>query len=195
MAKQKTVGDVPGNVLGMLSDLKSKLQHGVIQPEELALFNQRKNPFPVVATTKSRKKLMADLAAAPYVPDGWKVEEHRPGRSWKFNAQEIGLYLEEAQQGGTIIGHDLREKLADRPVFNANLLDWLLQEENQHLIPEEWKGEYVFFWGTIYRGCDRHLNVRHLHWNAVQWFWSWLWLDHHWDESSPAAVPASSLAL
>ena len=45
MPKLQKVGDVPGNVLGMLSDLTSKLQHGVRTPVELALFNQGRNPF------------------------------------------------------------------------------------------------------------------------------------------------------
>ncbi|MBU4421783.1 hypothetical protein KKB41_02360 [Patescibacteria group bacterium] len=43
--KREMVGDVPGNVLGMFSDLAHKLQHGSLTPEELSLFLQRKNPF------------------------------------------------------------------------------------------------------------------------------------------------------
>ncbi|MBN1325480.1 hypothetical protein JW977_00660 [Candidatus Falkowbacteria bacterium] len=45
MTKEKMVGDVPGNVLGMLADLAHKLQHRKITPEELGLFLQRKNPY------------------------------------------------------------------------------------------------------------------------------------------------------
>lgn len=36
--KQTMVGDVPGKVLGMLTDLGHKLQHGAITPEQLAEF-------------------------------------------------------------------------------------------------------------------------------------------------------------
>lgn len=43
--KQKMVGGVPGNVLGMLSDLSHKLQHGKLTPRELELFLKRRNPF------------------------------------------------------------------------------------------------------------------------------------------------------
>lgn len=193
MAKQKTVGDVPGNVLGMLSDLTSKLQHGVIVPEELALFNQRKNPFPIPTTMKSRKKLTVDLSAAPYLPDGWTIEEHRTAKPWRFDAKQVQLYLDEAQKSSSIGGHDLRQKLADQPVFNANLLDWLLREENQHLIPEEWKDKYVFFWGTIYRIPDGFLFVRYLLWDGGRWRWFWLWLGYHWCRSDPAVAPASPL--
>ena len=43
--RKDMIGDVPGNVLGMLADLLHKLQHGKILPEELAKFLQRKSPF------------------------------------------------------------------------------------------------------------------------------------------------------
>jgi len=39
------IGDVPGSVLGMLSDLTLKLQHGAIAPEQLDAFLKGKNPF------------------------------------------------------------------------------------------------------------------------------------------------------
>ena len=48
MAKRDMVGDVPGNVLGMLGDLNFKLQHGVITPTQLDLFLKKQNPFEVV---------------------------------------------------------------------------------------------------------------------------------------------------
>lgn len=43
--KKGMIGDVPGNVLGMLGDLAQKLQHGAIRPEQLELFLKKKNPF------------------------------------------------------------------------------------------------------------------------------------------------------
>lgn len=43
--KKQMIGDVPGSVLGMLSDLTSKLQHGAITPEQLEGFLKGKNPF------------------------------------------------------------------------------------------------------------------------------------------------------
>lgn len=44
-AEKEVIGEVPGNVLGMASDLFHKLQHGKIRPIELELFLKRKNPF------------------------------------------------------------------------------------------------------------------------------------------------------
>ena len=41
----KMVGDVPGNVLGMLEDLMLKLRKCVLTPDELELFLKKQNPF------------------------------------------------------------------------------------------------------------------------------------------------------
>lgn len=43
--KKEMIGEVPGNVLGMASDLFHKLQHGKIKPIELEFFLKRQNPF------------------------------------------------------------------------------------------------------------------------------------------------------
>ena len=43
--KKEMIGDVPGNVLGMLADLNHKLQHGTLTSEELGRFLKRENPF------------------------------------------------------------------------------------------------------------------------------------------------------
>lgn len=49
MAKQDMVGDVPGKVLGMLGELRDKMQHGVITPKQLDLFLKKQNPFKAVS--------------------------------------------------------------------------------------------------------------------------------------------------
>ncbi len=43
--KKQIVGNVPGNILGMLADLNFKLQHGTRTPEQLDKFLKGKNPF------------------------------------------------------------------------------------------------------------------------------------------------------
>jgi hypothetical protein len=94
--------------------------------------------------------------ADPFIPGGWKVEEHKKGGQLKWDPKKVSLYLPKRQQNGKVIGgNELREELKDQPVLNANVLDYLLA--NPHLIPEEWKNKYVFFWGTIYR--DSHGNL------------------------------------
>lgn len=140
--------------------------------------------------------MVVDLDATPFVPWGWQVhpedQTHNvvKGR-FEFAPAKIALYLSEKQRGnGRIEGNKLREELKARPVFNANLLDWLLKPENQHLIPKEWKGKAVFFWGTIYR-TDGRLFVRFLRWHNGGWGWSCCWLVDDRGDVSLAAVSAS----
>lgn len=124
----------------------------------------------------------------PFCPKGWKIEEHRKGGKFKWNTKNVSLYLSEKQKTGFINGNDLREELKDKPVLNANVLDYLLVYPQ--LIPEEWKGKFVFFWGTIYRGSVGYLYVRCLFWGGVRWGWVCRWLGNCWDGGGPAAVSA-----
>lgn len=130
-----------------------------------------------------------DLDADPYVPNGWSVEEHKKGGRFVWDKEKVKFYLSQKQQGGYIIGNDLRKELADKPVFNACLLDFLFA--HPELIPEEWKGKAVFFWGTIYRDSDDRLCVRYLYWDDGRWDWNYYWLDSGWNSCSPAVVSAS----
>ena len=130
-----------------------------------------------------------DLDADPFVPEGWKAEEHQKGGQFNWDASKVSLYLSDAQKSGKCIeGNKLREELAGKPVLNANVLDDLLA--NPHLIPEEWKEKYVFFWGTIYRHLDECLCVRCLCWTDPKWRWRYVWLVRDLHHHSPAAVRA-----
>lgn len=72
MAKQEQIGDVPGNVLGMLADLNHKLQHGNISPRQLERYLKKENPFESTVTEKhtilqvtvNRDRTIADGVAA-----------------------------------------------------------------------------------------------------------------------------------
>jgi len=135
-----------------------------------------------------------DCDAQPFVPDGWSVEEHQKGGAFKWdrNAQKDALYLSKGQAGSKYIeGNKLRKELSDKstPVLNANALDYLIA--NPHLIPEEWKGKYVFFWGTVYRSRGGSLFVRCLYWGGGRWDWCYDWLDYGFDGYDPAAVRVS----
>ena len=74
------------------------------------------------------------------------------------------------------------------PVLNANVLDYLLA--HRELIPEEWKGNAIFFWGPIYRLSGGDLCVRCLYWDDDAWHWGYCWLDDGWGGYYPAAVCA-----
>lgn len=137
-----------------------------------------------------------NLDADPRIPyDGWKVEEHKKGGQFKWDPAKVQLFLHKKQQGGSIEGNKLRKELADMPVYNANLLDYLL--DNPHLIPDEWKVDekgntrFIFFWGTIYRDSDGSLYVRYLYFRGGRWQQGNFWLGNDFDCNDPSAVAAS----
>lgn len=140
-------------------------------------------------------KHVIDCDANPYVPDGWKVESHKKGGQLEWDQDKIQLYLSEGQKLGKYVngnqlryvnGNQLRKELENQPVLNANVLDWLL--EHQELIPEEWKGKYIFFWGTIYRDSDGGLCVRCLCFGGGSWGWACGWLGAGFRSCGPVAV-------
>jgi len=129
---------------------------------------------------------LIDCDVNPFIPNGWAVEEHKKGGMFKFNPEKISLYLSKKQKKEIIGGYDLRKELADKPVMNANVLDYLLA--HPELIPEEWKGKYIFFWGTIYRDSDGRLYVRYLCWYGSKWCWDYNCLVSDLDSDGPAAL-------
>ncbi len=138
-----------------------------------------------------------DLDAPPLIPVAdWSVEEHRPGGKWKWGPSRVDLWLSPDQQNGKVVtGHELAKQWAKRSVFNANLLDYLL--DHPQLIPESWKQDeqgqtlLIYFPGTKYRDSDGNLYVRYLYWRGGHWQADGHWLDDDWDEQCPAAVLAS----
>ncbi len=133
-----------------------------------------------------------DCNAQPFIPDGWKVQEHQKGGMVKFDATKTEFYLSKKQKGSTIEGNKLRKELEGKKVMNANVLDYLLA--NPKAIPDDWKQDekgntrYIFFWGTIYRDSDGGLYVRYLCWRDGQWRWSLYWLGNVWRSNDPALL-------
>jgi hypothetical protein len=133
---------------------------------------------------------VVDCDADPFVPSSWSVEEHQKSGSFKWDASQVELWLASEQKNGKVLeGHKLRKELANKPVMNANVLDYLLA--HPYLIPEGWKGKAVFFWGTVYRNSDSDLCVRFLCWSGGEWRRDGLWLDGEWRDDRPALVRAS----
>ena len=134
-----------------------------------------------------RSTHIIDCDAQPFVLDGWRTEAHQKGGQFEWGFAKVSLYLDDGQLNGKHIeGSKLRKKLKDQPVLNANVLDYLLV--HSHLIPEEWKDQYVFFWGTIYHTADDHLAVRCLFWDNGRWGWFGRSFDGGWYDRSSAAV-------
>lgn len=152
----------------------------------------------------SQPNLYINFNAPAHIPRGydWEVreEDQLPGRvvgQWTWDPNQVTLYLSDRQQSygyyDAIRGSELKTELQERgiPVFGAQLLDYLL--EYPQLIPEEWKDEYIFFWGTIYRANNNILYVRYLCRNGgSSWFWCCGELVEYWDRNDPALVLASS---
>ncbi|MFW0862079.1 MAG: hypothetical protein ACKKL6_00625 [Candidatus Komeilibacteria bacterium] len=127
-----------------------------------------------------------DCDADPFVPDGWKVEEHTKSRQFEWNTDKVELYLSDEQKKGFIEGNKIRKLLKDKHALNANVLDYLLA--HPELIPEEWKGKAICFWGTIYRNSDGILCVRYLYWDGHRWHWCGDWLDDYFDNGGLAVL-------
>lgn len=111
-----------------------------------------------------------DCSVQPMIPNGWSIHEEdqiasRFQGKLIWDAAEVGLHLDPAQaDDGVIKGEDLRKKLEGQLVLPANVLDYSLLA-HPGLIPMDWKGKSVFFWGTIYRDLDGSRYVRYLYWD------------------------------
>ena len=181
--------------VGQMNQLGDALEAAEYTPDDVTKFRSSQSlaDFKLVllgrATIQAIEHLI-DCDADPFVPSGWTVESHQQGGQLVFDHAKVTLYLSNKQQnGGYITGYDLRKELRSKPVLNANILDYLLK--NSHLIPEEWKGKYIFFWGTIYRGSDGDLCVRYLCFSVGRWGWGCRWLDCRWNDDDPAVAQAS----
>lgn len=109
-----------------------------------------------------------DLDVDPFIPDGWAVEEHVKGGKFKFDPSKIILYFNTNES--IVRGPDFEKELKDKLIFNANLLDYLLAHPG--LIPEEWKGERIHFWGTICVSPGGERCIRYLFYRGRdQWGW------------------------
>ncbi len=129
---------------------------------------------------------MIDCDAKPFVPNGWSVEEHQMSGQFSLNSAKIELYLSRKQAKGLIVGNDLRDRIKGRSVLNANVLDYLLA--HPELIPNNWKGKYVFFWGTIYRDSYNNLSVRYLRCIGSEWCCDYYCLNCYFDSDEPCAL-------
>lgn len=196
-AEQRAAGQIAALVLELLKlkeeeGLSDEEFHALMYGEAGALRRRqfiRSGKTPIATAVQQHT---IDCDATPFIPGGWSVEEHRKGGRliWDKAAQARALYLSPNQQnGGRDVGHKLREELKSQPVLNACVLDYLLANPTQ--IPDEWKGRYIFFWGTISRDSEGFLYVRYLYWDGDQWDWGDYWLNSDWNDDGPAAVSAS----
>lgn len=127
----------------------------------------------------------------PFIPDGWTIEEDNGQTS--FDPSDFALHLEPEQENSYLEGTVLRERLKGKNTMSAAVLDYLL--EHPDLIPEEWKGKWVLFWGTVYRDSFGDPCVRCLYWRGGRWGWGSSWVGGDWNGNGPALVRASTQIL
>jgi|GEM_PF-1102615 len=116
-----------------------------------------------------------DCDAAPKIGDDFfgealqqiKVDRHIPGGKMIWDKDRVCLHLFQGQAEEGISGWAIYRLTENKPVLNANVLDYLL--EHQELIPQNWKGKKVYFWGTTYRLKEGAVFVRCLFWANGKW--------------------------
>ena len=177
---------------GQINQLANSLEAEGFTSEDITKLGQFKKLSDIRGLFRGTHEIkqvryLIDCDTNPFVPEGWKVEQHDKGGQLEWNLEKVKLYLSKNQKDGKCIGgNKLRKELENKPVLNANVLDYLLK--NPHLIPEEWKSKYVFFWGTVYRYSDGFIIVRYLRWRGDRWDWHYYWLGHDFDSDDPAAL-------
>ena len=150
-----------------------------------------------------KKFSVVDLDVKPWVPSGYFVEQHVKGGQFAFDAEKVVLYWDDGQLSedlivGKELYENLKKKLKDKVLYNANLLDFLLS--HSYLIPKDWKLQQVVFWGTIYyNGKGSQLDngkgsqcVRYLYWHEDMWQWGDYWLGRHFGDHHPTVVSTSN---
>jgi len=120
---------------------------------------------------------------------GWDEEEYwncgtmelekRADGQLYVSGRKVERYLHPDQKdSGVIYSHKLRKELSGHPILCTCVLDYLL--EHTELIPEDWRSDYTFFWGTIFRDPNDRLYVACLYWNGRRWNWHCNWLGDSW---------------
>jgi len=104
--------------------------------------------WPIVATAQKERVARIDCSGlAPMLDSGWKlVNPNQKNEAFEFSLSNVKLVpcgSRENKVNGKALLSELKEK-----AFNAYLLEFLLK--NQNLIPTEWQGKTIFFFGTTY---------------------------------------------
>lgn len=117
------------------------------------------------------------------------VVSHREHGVMDWSAAQIDLWLSERQKRpGHSSGRALLDALSGAQTANANVLDYLLKEENWYIIPEPWKGVKTGFWGTVYKDATGSLFVRCLCWHGSGWAEEKMLVRLDFTRSCPVAI-------
>jgi hypothetical protein len=119
----------------------------------------------------------------------WATLEYDNGIK-SFDPSSLVLHLEKEQETSFVVGSTLRERLSNKDSANFAVLSYL--KAHPQLIPSDWKGRFVYGWGTIVRDRDGDLVVPFLCEDDGQVVVGWYWLVVVWYGASPAARFAST---
>jgi len=140
-----------------------------------------------VAETVKEAYTYIDCSSAPFCPSRLKVLHHTVTDSLNWDEKLFDQFRPISQIGtGVLSGSNFLKKIKSEKfnVANANVLDWLLA--HQDFIPEVWKNDRTYFWGTTYtweEGKETPI-VRYLAWdnpskkNEPHWVSSWSNIDN-----------------
>jgi hypothetical protein len=146
-----------------------------------------------------------DLAAVPQLPFPTAlIASHETGTVVSIETRPDGLYVGEKKvvlfcserQTAGVQGPELFAELEGKPVLNANVLHFLIQNPEFIPIGPEWKkqgeGEgdeiMIYFWGTLFGHPNGDHCVAHMEWNGVSWKWSCSSIQNWWMTNQPAAL-------
>lgn len=127
-----------------------------------------------------------DTDADPWVPGGLVIEEHRKSGLLDLDRVDLKLVLIESQKDRLVGGCEVREGLKSRSMLNATVLDYFLC--HPRLVPETWRHEAVFFWGTVYRDAFQRFCVRYLFLDGDRARTDFYHQDRSWYPTDPAVV-------
>ena len=211
----KTIGNLPGERLaGLWADLAHKVQKGKISLDEIALFNQRKNPFGVGV---GKANVIAIDRTKPFNPtesigNGWSFWlgpadgnglEGKPEQDdcslalTEVDLSEILLEAHLKSRETSITGEERLRRLiaADRIRLDLGVFKTLW--DNKEMIPASFSGRTnnnatcVFFDGQTLRSPDGQRFTLFLSLSGGgAWRWGVRWLGHDRFVSGPSAVLA-----
>lgn len=173
------IGEVGGDIMRALPNALRMLQkQGIVTARQAAgyakdlprlscalaaMFKDLYNNTADIAILLERNYI--DCDAAPFVPDGYGVTEHKRSDRlfWDSERQGDALLLPADRDGRReeFIVSAVMGQIQNLPVLNANVLDGLL--EKRHPTPERWDGKEIYFPGTLYFVYGSGPLVRGLH--------------------------------
>ena len=130
---------------------------------------------------------IVDCDALPRPLDGWKIDEHRQHGKKECTSRHLMLWRSSDQEDGKeVSGFILYDELTGKAAANWNVLSHFL--EHPRLIPEDWKGRRIYFWGTVFRDTKGNHRVCCLCWDTRGWDWRSSTLDSSFGKHDVAAV-------